>query len=66
VTAPARDEVVSETRRKRQTIDKREQRGGSFLCCDNYCVRYMMGGQGKGEPESTANHLGFRCVKAAK
>jgi formylglycine-generating enzyme len=45
-------------------VPKRVQRGGSFLCCDNYCARYMPGGRGKGEPESTANHIGFRCVKA--
>jgi formylglycine-generating enzyme len=44
-------------------VPKRVQRGGSFLCCDNYCVRFMAGGRGKGEPESTANHIGFRCVK---
>ncbi len=47
-------------------VPKRVQRGGSFLCCDNYCVRYKMGGRGKGDPESTGNHLGFRCVKPAK
>ena len=45
-------------------VPKRVQRGGSFLCCDNYCVRFMAGGRGKGEPESTANHIGFRCVRA--
>jgi len=45
-------------------IPKRVQRGGSFLCCDNYCVRFKVGGRGKGEPDSTANHIGFRCVKA--
>jgi sulfatase modifying factor 1 len=45
-------------------VAKRVQRGGSFLCCDNYCVRFMVGGRGKGELESTANHIGFRCVKA--
>jgi formylglycine-generating enzyme required for sulfatase activity len=44
-------------------VPKKVQRGGSFLCCDNYCVRYMVGGRGKGDPESTANHIGFRCVK---
>jgi len=47
-------------------VPKRVQRGGSFLCCDNYCVRFKVGGLGKGEPESTANHIGFRCVKSAK
>jgi formylglycine-generating enzyme required for sulfatase activity len=46
-------------------VPKRVQRGGSYLCCDNYCERYKVGGRGKGEPESTANHIGFRCVKAA-
>jgi formylglycine-generating enzyme required for sulfatase activity len=45
-------------------VAKRVQRGGSFLCCDNYCVRFMVGGRGKAEPESSANHIGFRCVKA--
>jgi formylglycine-generating enzyme required for sulfatase activity len=47
-------------------VPKRVQRGGSFLCCDNYCVRYKMGSRGKGDPTSTGNHIGFRCVKAAK
>jgi formylglycine-generating enzyme len=47
-------------------VAKRIQRGGSFLCCDNYCSRYMVGGRGKGELESTANHIGFRCIQSAK
>jgi formylglycine-generating enzyme required for sulfatase activity len=46
-------------------VAKRVQRGGSFLCCENYCVRYKVGGRGKGDPESTANHIGFRCVRPA-
>lgn len=41
---------------------KRVQRGGSFLCCDNYCVRYIAGARGKGEPTSAANHIGFRLA----
>ena len=43
-------------------IKKRVQRGGSFLCSDQYCLRYMPGGRGKGEPSSSTNHIGFRCV----
>jgi formylglycine-generating enzyme required for sulfatase activity len=43
-------------------VRKRVQRGGSFLCCDNYCVRYVVGARGKGEPRSPANNVGFRCV----
>lgn len=44
-------------------IPKRVQRGGSFLCCDNQCKRYMSGGREPGDPESGTNHVGFRCVK---
>jgi formylglycine-generating enzyme required for sulfatase activity len=43
---------------------KRVHRGGSFLCTDQYCTRYMVGTRGKGEVRTASNHLGFRCVKA--
>ena len=42
---------------------KRLHRGGSFLCTDQYCTRYMVGTRGKGEVSTGSNHLGFRCVK---
>jgi len=42
---------------------KRVQRGGSFLCTDQFCTRYMVGTRGKGEVRSGSNHVGFRCVK---
>ncbi len=45
---------------------KRVQRGGSFLCAENYCQRYIVGSRGKGEVRSSANHVGFRCVLSAK
>ena len=41
---------------------KRVMRGGSFLCTDQYCSRYMVGTRGKGEVSTGTNHLGFRCV----
>jgi formylglycine-generating enzyme required for sulfatase activity len=44
------------------TIPKRVQRGGSFLCSDLYCTRYLPGARGKGATDSGASHLGFRCV----
>jgi formylglycine-generating enzyme len=44
---------------------KRVQRGGSFLCNEQYCSRYIVGTRGKGEVNSGTNHLGFRCVKSA-
>ncbi len=42
---------------------KRAHRGGSFLCTDQYCSRYIVGTRGKGDPSTGTNHLGFRCVK---
>jgi formylglycine-generating enzyme required for sulfatase activity len=44
-------------------VPKRVQRGGSFLCSNQYCSRYLVGARGKGDPSSGANHLGFRCVR---
>jgi formylglycine-generating enzyme len=41
---------------------KKVHRGGSFLCTDQYCSRYMVGTRGKGELDTGTNHLGFRCV----
>jgi formylglycine-generating enzyme required for sulfatase activity len=42
---------------------KRVQRGGSFLCTDQYCSRYLVGTRGKGEVSTSSNHLGFRTVR---
>jgi len=42
---------------------KRVHRGGSYLCTDQYCSRYIVGTRGKGEINTGTNHLGFRCVK---
>ena len=47
-------------------IKKRVNRGGSFLCSDQYCTRYLVGSRGKGAIDSGASHLGFRCVKDVK
>ena len=45
---------------------KRIHRGGSFLCSDQYCTRYMVGTRGKGEESTASNHVGFRCVIPVK
>jgi sulfatase modifying factor 1 len=41
---------------------KKVHRGGSYLCTDQYCSRYVVGTRGKGEVTTGTNHLGFRCV----
>jgi formylglycine-generating enzyme len=45
-------------------VNKRVQKGGSYLCTDQYCGRYIPGARGKGDPDTGTNHLGFRCVRA--
>ncbi|HEY1380359.1 MAG TPA: formylglycine-generating enzyme family protein [Gemmataceae bacterium] len=42
----------------------RVRRGGSFLCADNYCMRYLPAARDENPPDSSACHTGFRCVKA--
>jgi len=46
-------------------VKKRVHKGGSFLCTDQYCSRYMPGGRAKGDPDTGTNHLGFRIVRDA-
>jgi formylglycine-generating enzyme required for sulfatase activity len=48
------------------TENKRVHRGGSFLCTEQYCTRYMVGTRGKGEVKTASNHLGFRCIKPGR
>jgi formylglycine-generating enzyme len=47
-------------------VEKRVQRGGSILCSDQYCARYMVGTRGKGAADTGNNHVGFRCVRDVK
>ena len=44
---------------------ERVERGGSFMCTDQYCTRYMMGTRGKGDFDTGCNNLSFRCVEDA-
>src|SRR5262245_5370293 len=44
-------------------VKKKVHKGGSYLCTDQYCARYIAGGRGKGEPDTGTNHLGFRLVR---
>ena len=46
-------------------VPKRVQRGGSYLCTDQYCSRYRPGGRGKGDPLTGASNAGFRCAESA-
>lgn len=41
---------------------KHVHRGGSFLCHDSYCKGYRISARMKTCPDTSLNHLGFRCV----
>jgi formylglycine-generating enzyme required for sulfatase activity len=45
---------------------KKVHRGGSYLCTDQYCSRYVVGTRGKGEISTGTDHLGFRCVMTSE
>ena len=44
---------------------KRVVRGGSYLCTDQYCARYLVGSRGRSEVSSGTSNLGFRLVMSA-
>ena len=41
----------------------RVRRGGSYLCDDSYCRRYVPNARDKNPADSGASHTGFRCVR---
>ena len=43
-------------------IIKRVQRGGSFMCSEQYCIGYRVSARMKGEEDTGAFHTGFRCI----
>jgi formylglycine-generating enzyme required for sulfatase activity len=68
-TLAARDEIAINPKGPPTSFDPAEPgvsrrviRGGSFLCTDAYCSRYIAGGRGAGEVHTGLSHLGFRCV----
>jgi sulfatase modifying factor 1 len=44
------------------TAPKRVIRGGSFLCNESYCSGYRVSARMKTTPDTSTNHIGFRCV----
>jgi sulfatase modifying factor 1 len=41
---------------------QRVRRGGSYLCAEGYCRRYLPAARDKNPEDSSACHTGFRCV----
>lgn len=45
---------------------KHVHRGGSFLCHASYCKGYRISARMKTCPDTSLNHLGFRCAMSSK
>ena len=45
---------------------KRVQRGGSFMCSDEYCIGYTVASRMAGDEIIGTFHTGFRCVVTPK
>ncbi|MDZ4760362.1 MAG: formylglycine-generating enzyme family protein [Alphaproteobacteria bacterium] len=43
-------------------VAKRVIKGGSYLCADNYCLRYRPPARQAGPPDTGSSHIGFRTV----
>ena len=65
VRAIRRDRPTASIRRS-QAPSKRVLKGGSYLCTDQYCARYLVGSRGKSEVTSGASNLGFRLVRLVR
>ena len=59
-TGPAEGDPRDET-----GVPAKVKRGGSFLCADTYCRRYLPGTRYHSTSNDAANHSGFRCAKDA-
>jgi formylglycine-generating enzyme required for sulfatase activity len=46
-------------------LPRRVMKGGSHLCAPNYCLRYRPAARQAQAVESSASHLGFRCIVRA-
>lgn len=59
VASPARSYA---TRYPDEQIPRRVLKGGSHLCAPNYCLRYRPAARQGGAVDTSASHIGFRCI----
>jgi sulfatase modifying factor 1 len=44
-------------------VPRKVIKGGSFLCADNYCLRYRPAARRPQPVDTGMSHIGFRCIK---
>lgn len=67
LTSPARNPKgpATPSANNRHGAPARVMRGGSWLCNDCYCAGYRVSARQSTTPDTSSNHLGFRCVKSS-
>jgi formylglycine-generating enzyme required for sulfatase activity len=43
-------------------VPRRVIKGGSFLCADDYCLRYRPAARRPQAIDTGMSHIGFRCI----
>ena len=59
---PAKPCCAGAERRPGAAIPRRVVKGGSHLCAPNYCLRYRPAARQGESVDSSACHIGFRCI----
>jgi formylglycine-generating enzyme required for sulfatase activity len=50
----------------RETFPRKVIKGGSHLCAPNYCLRYRPAARQSETIDTSAGHIGFRCIARPK
>ncbi len=56
------EETSYNPHRSQFRVPRKVLKGGSFLCADNYCMRYRPAARQAQDVDTGMSHLGFRCV----
>ena len=53
---------AGDSRDPQSGVPRRVIKGGSFLCADNYCMRYRPAARRPQQIDTGMSHIGFRCI----
>ena len=62
-SAPCCEADSYDPRQPQFRVPRKVIKGGSFLCSDNYCLRYRPAARRPQMVDTGMSHIGFRCVK---
>jgi sulfatase modifying factor 1 len=62
-SAPCCEADSYDPRQPQFRVPRKVIKGGSFLCADNYCLRYRPAARRPQMVDTGMSHIGFRCIK---